>query len=351
MFFYISFLRPPPTSCSNTLSITPQIANDLRTELYEGVQDIYYSWLSMTTGAETKPVKLTTWRGQSSAYKEIPVPLPRSAANGTWRLVLGSGPSSSSVRLDAVSILPLGVMSMPILLGKPQSSKSKAKLQDQIERVYTFGENKTVRISEQTSFDLDKASHALQKKIWDSGIGLSSWLIQCPPSFLSSPEPLRILELGAGTGIVSVVLGALRPEDRIIATDVESAMPLLQHNITANNSPVEAAVLDWDEEELPQCVQECGAFDIIVMADVTYNTASFPSLVRSLKKLVNLSPKRPRVLLGYKERDSGERALWGMAEEAGITLQQVGQIPGGGGMAVEIWEAAGGQMDATTVED
>jgi hypothetical protein len=147
----------------------------------------------------------------------------------------------------------------------------------------------------------------------------------------------------------------------------ESAMPLLQHNITANNSPVEAAVLDWDEEELPQCVQECGAFDIIVyvhlgifaggppivhrMADVTYNTASFPSLVRSLKKLVNLSPKRPRVLLGYKERDSGERALWGMAGEAEITLQQVGQIPGGGGMAVEIWEAAGGQTDATTVED
>ncbi|KAJ7890574.1 putative methyltransferase-domain-containing protein [Mycena olivaceomarginata] len=339
MFFYISFLRPPPTSCSNTLSITPQIANDLRTELYEGVQDIYYSWLSMTTGAETKPVKLTTWRGQSSAYKEIPVPLPRSAANGTWRLVLGSGPSSSSVRLDAASILPLGVMSMPILLGRPQSSKSKAKLQDQIERVYAFPDSDVhVRITEQTSFDLDK-------KIWDSGIGLSSWLIQCPPSFLSSPEPLRILELGAGTGIVSIVLGALRPEDRIIATDVESAMPLLQHNITANNSPVEAAVLDWDEEELPQCVQECGAFDIIVMADVTYNTASFPSLVRSLKKLVNLSPKRPRVLLGYKERDSGERALWEMAEEAGTT------VAAGGGMAVEIWEAAGGQTDATTVEN
>lgn len=71
MFFYISFLRPPPTSCSNAVSITPQIANDLRTELMDGVQDIYYSWLSVATGQETKPMKLTTWRGQSSAYKEI----------------------------------------------------------------------------------------------------------------------------------------------------------------------------------------------------------------------------------------------------------------------------------------
>ncbi|KAF8216451.1 putative methyltransferase-domain-containing protein [Mycena galopus ATCC 62051] len=344
MFFYISFLRPPPTTCSNAISITPQIANDLRTELFEGVQDIYYSWLSMATGDETKPVKLTTWRGQSSAYKEIPVPLPRTSTNGVWRLVLGSG-SSSTVRLDAESTLPLGVMSMPILLGKAQS-KGKAKLQDQIERVYSFGEDKRVIITEQTSFDLDK-------KIWDSGIGLSSWLVQHPPSFLSSPEPLRILELGAGTGIVSIVLGALRPdlEDRIISTDVESAMPLLQHNITLNKSSVEAAVLDWDDEEFPGYVNECGAFDIVVMADVTYNTASFPSLVRTLKNLVNLSSKRPRVLLGYKERDPGERALWGMAEAAGITLRQVGQVPGGGGMAVEIWEAAGGGTDPTTAEE
>ncbi|KAJ7668331.1 putative methyltransferase-domain-containing protein, partial [Mycena rosella] len=334
MFFYISFLRPPPTSCANTLSITPQIANDLRTELFEpdGVQDIYYSWLSLATGAETKPVKLTTWRGEASAYKEIPVPLPRSAANGAWRLVLGSSPMSSGVRLDAESPLPLGVMSMPILLGKPQSSKVKAKLQDQIERVYSFGEDKRVRITEQTSFDLDK-------KIWDSGIGLSAWLVSSPPSFLSSPDPLHILELGAGTGMVSIVLGALRPDDHIIATDVESAMPLLEHNIAANDSRVQAAVLDWDEEEFPECVRECEALDMIIMADVAYNTASFPSLVRTLKGLVNSSAKRPRVIMGYKVRDAGERALWAMAEAAGIELTLVGRRAGAGGMPVEIWDS------------
>ncbi|KAJ7115929.1 putative methyltransferase-domain-containing protein [Mycena epipterygia] len=334
MFFYVSFLRPPPTSCSNTLSITPQIANDLRTELFEGVQDIYYSWLSGATGEQTKPVKLTTWRGQSSAYKEIPIPLPRSSAHGAWRLVLGSSPTSSNIRLDAEGTLPFGVMSMPILLGKPQNSKAKAKLQDQIERIYSFGEDKTVRITEQTSFDLDK-------KIWDSGIGLSAWLVSSTPSFLSSSEPLHILELGAGTGIASIVLGALRPDDRIIATDVESAMPLLQHNIAANDSRVEAAVLDWDEEEFPDCVRESGAFDIIIMADVTYNTASFPVLVRTLKGLVNLSSQRPRIILGYKERDTGERTLWEMAKAAGIDLKLIGQQSGSGGMAVEIWEAPG----------
>jgi hypothetical protein len=45
-------------------------------------------------------------------------------------------------------------------------------------------------------------------------------------------------------------------------------MPLLRHNITANESPVEAAVLDWDDEEFPECVRECGAFDIIMYVHV-----------------------------------------------------------------------------------
>ncbi|KAJ7504410.1 putative methyltransferase-domain-containing protein [Mycena galericulata] len=327
MFFYISFLRPPPTTCSNAISITPQIANDLRTELFEGEQDIYYKWQSVETGEETKAVKLTTWRGEASAYKEIPVPLPRSSrTQGAWRMVLESTASSSGVRLDAESALPFGVTSMPILLGRAQSNKAKAKLQDQIERVYTLGEDKRVRITEQTSFDLDK-------KIWDSGIGLSAWLVSSP---LSSPEPLQILELGAGTGIVSIVLGALRPDDHIIATDVESAMPLLRHNIAANDSRVEAAVLDWDEQ-LPDWV---GAFDMIIMADVSYNTASFPSLVRTVKGLVNLNEKKPRVVVGYKERDVSERELWAMLDTAGIKLTLVGRRRGSGGMAVEIWDTS-----------
>ncbi|KAF7308517.1 hypothetical protein HMN09_00700800 [Mycena chlorophos] len=311
MFFYISFLRPPPTSCSASLSITPQVANDLRTEFHEsGPLDIYYSWLSVKTGEQTRPAKLTTWRGQASAYKEIPVPLPRGAAAGLWRLVLGA----SSIALDAENIgdKPFGVMSMPIQLGAGQSNKGKAKLQDQIERVYTFGEKRS-RITEQTSFDLDK-------KVWDSGIGLSSWLVRNP---IDDPNPLRILELSAGTGIVSLVLGALRPQDEIITTDVESAMPLLRHNIAQNASPVRAEVLDWDEDAFPE-----GAFDILVMADVTHNTASFPSLVKTVKKAVGA-----RIIMGYKQRDPAERELWTMLVNEGIQLKHTGMV----GDAIEIW--------------
>jgi hypothetical protein len=69
------------------------------------------------------------------------------------------------------------------------------------------------------------------------------------------------------------------------------------------------------------------------MADVTYNTASFPSLLRTLSSLVQLkvshSRPPPIVILGYKERDPDERSLWGMLEtEVGIHLEKVGECEG-----------------------
>jgi protein N-lysine methyltransferase METTL21D len=90
------------------------------------------------------------------------------------------------------------------------------------------------------------------------------------------------------------------------------------------------------------------------MADVTYNTASFPALLRTLASLLALSDHDysagrgvheskalglgPLVLLAYKERDPGERQLWDMmARETGIMLVCVWRQAGAGGFPVEIW--------------
>ena len=118
------------------------------------------------------------------------------------------------------------------------------------------------------------------------------------------------------------------------------------------------------------------------MADVAYNTSSFPALLRTLASLLALSnaqshrddsddvandadddpgpgPQeqdekaddwdyepgcgghdsvRPLVLLAYKERDPAERQLWDMmTRETGIVLECVGRQSGAGGLPVEIW--------------
>ena len=119
------------------------------------------------------------------------------------------------------------------------------------------------------------------------------------------------------------------------------------------------------------------------MADVTYNTSSFPALLRTIASLLALSndsdsdvandddddpgsglglrsrqelerEKAERggchdggghdpyggslVLLAYKERDPAERQLWDMmVRETGIVLVCVGRLAGAGGFPVEIW--------------
>ncbi|OBZ66853.1 hypothetical protein A0H81_13122 [Grifola frondosa] len=382
MFFYLSFLRPPPVqaSPSGSILITPQVANDLRTEPFPDAQEIFYSWSfcpldqPSTFPAITKPQKLTVWR-QSSAYKEISVPLPPGVREGqSYRLVLtthGQGiPHVINFASAMIGEKPFPVVSMPIIFSSRKVGGTMLGKQEQIERIYRIplnvSENAFLVVKEQTSFDLDK-------KIWDSGIGLSSWIVNLSNSpseinesgvitrlkeILFSSEPRNYLELGAGTGIVSLTLGALRSslkayeEGCIITTDLDSAMPLLGDNITTNAalfrtppSRPQAVTLDWDEVHLPdEVVAVRQGFDLVMMADVTYNTDSFPSLIRTLSNVVHLhrdptlpnaTPQLPLILLGYKQRDPAERTLWDMAREYGITFDRVGDVCGAGGEPIE----------------
>ena len=203
MFYYLSFLRPPPTQTqpSGTISITPQIANDLRTEHYDSEQDIFYSWQQIaalphqtsSSSARTVQTKLTTWR-QAMAYKEIPVPVPVGVRDGqVWRLVLscdgrvpkqGLSDGYYAVELgsDRLGRMPFPVLSMPIKFSS-RVPKGAVTKQEKIERVYTLPlptppalvvreggsdvplENPrsnppiaVIKVTEQTSFDLDKVS-------------------------------------------------------------------------------------------------------------------------------------------------------------------------------------------------
>lgn len=72
------------------------------------------------------------------------------------------------------------------------------------------------------------------------------------------------------------------------------------------------------------------------MSDVTYNTSSFPSLLRTISRLIQRE-NPPVVLLGYKERDTAERGLWGMLEAMGLCVEKIGERRGAVEPAVEVW--------------
>ncbi|CAE6438440.1 unnamed protein product [Rhizoctonia solani] len=433
MFEYLSFLRPPPEACilGQPVTFVPQIANDLRTEPCETEHNIYFAWQSESGALDRAGfTKLTTWRPGSGSYKPLSVALPFEARPGdAWRLCLAVDLDSKNLPqalvLDLVQNefgrLPFPVTSLPISVLAGQSAgptdkargnkstpnkqpKAKSKptetnisKQEKIERFYRLPSNRgTLRITEQTSFDLDK-------KIWDSGVAVSSWLaklLTSPDSPARSHEliehfrtrfqvvrdrdrALQIVELGTGTGLVSLVLGALlaqrrssddQMEDsgpvmhaRILATDLSSAIELIDHNkasnshlINGNSSGVEgpeetfrtceielhAVELDWDSP-IPSSVwpkdRSSGAqypFDIIIMADVTYNTASFGALLDTVTGLLR-DQSAPGVsaivILAYKSRDPAERTLWIDAQSRGIVFVLVDTVKGVTEPAVEIW--------------
>jgi hypothetical protein len=167
MFYYISFLRPPPSSSTPcSITFTPQVSNDLRTELFPGTLDIYYAWLSSAEPLKVtmvQPRKLMTW-SRAVAYKNISVALPAIARPGqSWRLLLSGSPSIQNAFVSLGDVrstgkAPFPVISMPIrITAKPDKTPAK---QTQIERIYCtsligLGDLRFL-LREQTSFDLDK---------------------------------------------------------------------------------------------------------------------------------------------------------------------------------------------------
>ncbi|TYJ59181.1 hypothetical protein B9479_000170 [Cryptococcus floricola] len=423
MYWYISFLRPPPVATANPaqgITITPQVANDLRTELRYEPTTISYLWqrLVPATSPPTPPTQLTIFEPPASTYKPITIPLPPLAKVGeSWRLGLFSSGASSKARgaeagpsgklLDLVQGPQiLGVWSEGIQIIRPSGSgltpgavrgmgkqketqpssgakgknikgngkgkpeKDEGAKQGRIIREWALPENEgSLRIVEQTSFDLDK-------KIWDSGLALSAWLWKYLPdpstlpslgqrvlSLLTREEQLSILELGTGTGLVSIVLAlALRRRNlgrEITATDLDSAIPLMDENIALNPIPpqpqsteqanaepevspkvtLDAKVLDWDQPLPDWVVRDMP--ELVIAADVTYNTDSFPALLSTLTCLLTppKDEKHPLLILAYKQRDLAERDLWEMLKEKGIGMVLIDKVQGAeeGYGETEIW--------------
>ncbi|KAI0800483.1 putative methyltransferase-domain-containing protein [Fomes fomentarius] len=130
----------------------------------------------------------------------------------------------------------------------------------------------------------DHTSVGLQS--WGSSIRLAERLCLDPNAFgLASvdhrADPLRILELGAGTGLLSIAAAKLLAPSpplagtlEIVATDYHpSVLDNLRDNVATNfqqfSSPVEVLPLDWQNPIYEGRLAE--RFNVILAADVIYH--------------------------------------------------------------------------------
>ncbi|KAK0656944.1 hypothetical protein B0T16DRAFT_400575 [Cercophora newfieldiana] len=126
---------------------------------------------------------------------------------------------------------------------------------------------------------------------WGASIVFCRMMCDAPERFGLLPENIgaspRIVELGAGTGLVSLVLGRLLPQlgfarPLVVATDYHpSVIANLRCNITANfpepvasgtvACPVQARVLDWARTDLdPDWPLGDAPADLLLATDVVY---------------------------------------------------------------------------------
>ncbi|KAF9353839.1 Methyltransferase-like protein 21D [Mortierella sp. NVP85] len=91
--------------------------------------------------------------------------------------------------------------------------------------------------------------------IWDAGIVLAKYFersLAATPAE-SDTVALNVLELGSGTGVVGLavarMLSAMKRKGKVVLTDKENVVPLLQRNVDKNKSEgivIETRVLDWE---------------------------------------------------------------------------------------------------------
>jgi predicted nicotinamide N-methyase len=111
-------------------------------------------------------------------------------------------------------------------------------------------------------------------EIWPSAIMLSSFIAD-----ELSLEGLRVIELGAGVGMASVV--AAWKGASVLVTDYSlEALRFARYNALKNRVVVESERLDW---RLVQCREK---FDLLFAADVLYERVNLLPIVTAIDKLL-----------------------------------------------------------------
>ncbi|KFY55752.1 hypothetical protein V496_06900 [Pseudogymnoascus sp. VKM F-4515 (FW-2607)] len=178
----------------------------------------------------------------------------------------------------------------------------------------------------------EATGESIARHIWDAGVILSALIEELSLPSSSPPPALQllgdliqnvpsptVLELGTGCGIVGITFALSVPASRVIATDLAEAAEVASENFEqASNASY--LNLDWSEPIPSKVMSE--TFDLILVADCTYNPDVVPYLVATLGTLIDKSPS-VLICLAMKVRHASEAVFFDIMEDHGIV--QVGK--------------------------
>lgn len=114
-------------------------------------------------------------------------------------------------------------------------------------------------------------------ELWPSSLVMAEYLEKNQHIVKSK----KIIELGCGLGLSGIVAGMLG--GKVLMTDYQqSALDFAAKNWSRNVGQINCSthLLDWRQPDLQE------KFDLILAADVAYESKVFPHLIRTFKKMV-----------------------------------------------------------------
>lgn len=163
--------------------------------------------------------------------------------------------------------------------------------------------------------------------------------------FLGTQRDINILELGAGCGIVGITLAKLFSDriNKILLTDLPEASEILEKNISAMTPKSDVyscshQVLDWSTPLSGDIRGE--RWELVVVADCTYNPDVVPDLVQTLTRVRDAN-KEVLVLLAMKVRHDSEMVFFELMEKEAFAIVERCKVPlgmvGEEGQEIEIF--------------
>ncbi|XP_024519201.1 protein-lysine N-methyltransferase EEF2KMT isoform X1 [Selaginella moellendorffii] len=158
---------------------------------------------------------------------------------------------------------------------------------------------------------------------WPAGVYLAELVLSYP--WLIKGK--RCLELGSGAGLVGVCLARQQPFELVLTDGDLSTFANLRHNLEING-----IVLDTDEQEKVKCRRlewedacstELYKADIILGADIIYDTACIPHLVKVLALLLQADAGTEAILATVKRNPVTISSFCDAATQAGLEVSDV----------------------------
>lgn len=157
-------------------------------------------------------------------------------------------------------------------------------------------------------FIKEEYGNTLGSHVYDCSIVLLQYLLQNHSQFLNNNDDnsnVIGVDLGAGCGLIGLLLAKLRICSYAYLTDQLNQLPLIQENINLNHleNCVSSHELDWDNfEQITTFINKYGQPNYIIGSDVLYSENMAISLFNVIKQLA--LPKKTKILIAQKIRQS-----------------------------------------------